>query len=104
MIIHNQSTRQPRRGKIVALVAFGLMALLGVVAISFDGGGMMSEKRHAQAVADAAALAAAADLYTYYWTNSGADPGGTAKASALQVASDNGYTNDGTTSIVTVNI
>jgi len=104
MILSHTRRRAPRRGKVVALVAFSLIGLLGVVAISFEGGGIVSERRHAQAVADAAALAAAADLYTFYWTNNGADPSGTASTSALQVASDNGYTNDGTHSKVTVNI
>jgi hypothetical protein len=62
----------------------------------------LSERRHAQATADAAALAAADDLYTNFRTNSGFDTGGTANNSALATAKANGYANDGTTSVVTV--
>ena len=57
-----------------------------------------------QDVADSAALAAAASLYTNYLTNNGADPSGTAKAAALAFAAANGCTNNGTTSVVMVNI
>jgi hypothetical protein len=81
-----------------------MTVLAGVLAITLDGGGLLAERRHAQSTADAAALAAAADLYANYKTNSGADTGGTAKASALSVANANGYSNDGTHSTVTVHI
>ena len=37
--------------------------VVGVVALGMDGGRMMEERRRGQATADAAALAAAADLY-----------------------------------------
>src|SRR5262249_36295909 len=69
-----------------------------VLAVTVDLGFLLVERRHAQATADAAALAAASDIYA----NNGST--GTASASALGVASANGYTNDGTTSNVTVNI
>jgi hypothetical protein len=85
-------------------VVLTLTALLSVTAISLDVGVLLAEKRHAQAVADAAALAGAIDLYTNYQANNGTDPNGNAKASALATAATNGYSNDGTTSIVTVNI
>lgn len=91
-----------RRGNMIVLIAVGLVAILGLVAISVDGGAMLSERRQAQAVADAAALAAASDLYDNYWINSGDDPNGTAAASAFKVAADNGYTNDKVTSKVEV--
>src|SRR5262245_49405023 len=90
-----------RRGAVAVLLAVSMIALLSVVALSLDGGSLLSERRHAQATADAAAMAAASDLYENFWTNNGLDPGGTAKASALQTAKANGYTNDGVTSIVT---
>jgi Flp pilus assembly protein TadG len=93
-----------RRGTVAVLVAVCLTVLLGVLAIGLDGGTLLTERRHTQAAADAAALAAACDLYDYYWTNSGTDPNGTAAASALGTAAANGYTNDGTNSVVTVNI
>jgi Flp pilus assembly protein TadG len=93
-----------RRGVVAVAGAVILVALLSVLALTLDGGVLMSERRHAQATVDAAALSAACDLYDYYWINSGADPGGTAKKSALATAASNGYTNDTTTSKVTVNI
>ncbi len=96
--------RALRRGTVAVLVAVCLTVILAVLAIALDGGGLLAERRHAQATADAAALAAACDLYENFWTNSGADPSGTAAASARTTAAANGYTNDGTTSVVTVNI
>src|SRR5205807_8502251 len=44
------------------------------------------------------------DLFQNSAVNGGSDPSGTAAASALATASANGYTNDGITSVVTVNI
>ncbi len=94
-----------RRGMVAVQVALSMTALMAVLALGVDGGLLFAERRHAQATADAAALAAASDLYAnWYPTNKGTDPSGTASASALGVASANGYTNDGTTSTVTVNI
>lgn len=95
---------QPRRGVVIVLVAICLMALLGIVAIALDGGLLLDDRRRLQSAADAAALAAAVDLYKHYTTNNGLDKDGTAKASALSIAALNGYNNDGTSNIVTVNI
>jgi hypothetical protein len=60
----------------------------------------LEERRRLQVVADAAALAAAADLYTNYWTNRGLDAQGTAQAAAQNMAAANGIP----ASAVTVNI
>jgi Flp pilus assembly protein TadG len=81
-----------------------LAVIFGVLAIGLDGGRLMEERRRVQSAADAAALAAAADLYQNFITNQGTDPNGTAQAAALQMATANGYNNDGVRSIVTVNI
>jgi hypothetical protein len=89
---------------VAILVALCLTALLGAVAIAVDGGVLMEERRHAQAAADAAALAAAADLFKHYRTGNGQDAGGTAKTSAVTTAAANGYNNDGNSSIITVKI
>jgi len=89
---------------VTAQVVMSLLALMPMLAVVADGGLLLVERRHAQATADAAALAAASDLYANWNTNHGTDPSGTALASAMGVASANGYTNDGTTSTVTVNI
>jgi Flp pilus assembly protein TadG len=86
------------------LVAVCLVALLGVAALAIDGGVLVDQRRRVQAAADAAALAAADDLYYRYQTGNGLDGAGTATASALSTAAANGYNNDGITSIVTVNI
>jgi hypothetical protein len=86
------------------LFAVFLVLILGVAALALDGGLMMSERRHAQSVSDSAALAAAYSLYTNAATNKGLDVGGKASGAALAIASGNGYSNDGVTSTVTVNI
>jgi hypothetical protein len=81
-----------------------LTALLGVVAITLDGGLLLDDRWRAQAAADSAALAAAADLYANFSQYQGLDKTGSATKSALSVAAANGFSNDGTTSTVTVNI
>lgn len=96
--------RAPRRGTVTVWVVACLSVLLGVAAIGMDGGRLLDERRHVQSGADAAALAAAADLYENYEANSGTDPTGTARAAALRLAAANGYANDGTNSVVTVSI
>jgi hypothetical protein len=98
------SWRRRRHGAAAAQVAVCLTVLLAVMAVALDGGMLYAERRHAQEVADAAALAAAADLFQHYWPNAGTDPNGTAVASALSTAAANGYSNDGTSSTVTVNL
>jgi hypothetical protein len=92
-----------RRGSVLPWVVVSLGVIVAVVALGLDGGRMMDERRHAQATADAAALAAAADLFKNYSQNQGLDPKGTAAAAADQVAAANGYANDGVTSLVVVN-
>jgi hypothetical protein len=93
----------PRRGAVVVMVAVSLVAVLAITAISIDGGRLLSDHRDVQAAADAAALAAASDLYENYWVNNGLDPSGTGVASAKATAAANGYT-DGVNATVTVNI
>ena len=93
-----------RRAVVVAFVALSLVGLVGVAAIAIDGGLLYLELRKTRAGADAAAMAAACDLYKNYPTNNGTDPSGSAKQAALDVASTNGFTNDTTTSTVVVNI
>jgi uncharacterized membrane protein len=89
---------------VTALTVLSLCVLLAVLALVLDGGGLLAERRHAQATADAAALAASADLLANYNSNAGLDPSGTAAASALAEAAANGYSNDGVTSVVTVHL
>jgi hypothetical protein len=96
------SPNNPRKGTVAVFTAISLTVVLMVVAVAVDAGMLFAEKRHAQAVADSAALAGAADLYKRYGTNGGQDPSGTAVASAKAIAADNGYADDGTTSVVDV--
>jgi carbon monoxide dehydrogenase subunit G len=93
-----------RRGAVAVLVAVCLVAIVGVVGLVLDGGMLRDQRRRVQASADAAALAAAYDLYWNYARYGGADIGGTAQQSAFTTAAANGHTNDGTVSVVTVNI
>ena len=95
---------QERRGATVVLVAVCLVAIVGVVALAIDGGVLLDKRRSVQAAADAAALAAATDLWDNFATNDGLDPNGTGKACALLTATANGFNNDGVASAVTVNI
>ena len=97
-------TSRKKRGIIAVLVAVSLIAILGIAALAIDAGRTLDNKRQLQAAADAAALAAADDLFTNYYANGGSDPSGTAKASALSSAAANGFSNDGVNSVVTVNI
>jgi hypothetical protein len=93
-----------RRGSVTVLIGVSLTAMLAVLAMALDGGLTLEKRRSVQAATDAAAMAAAADLWDHYWANSGLDPNGTAAASARTTAAANGFNNDGTTNTVTVNI
>lgn len=96
------SRKSSRRGAIVVLVAACLTVLLVCAAISLDGGGLLEQRRRAQATADAAAMAAAEDLFRNFPANKGLDPNGTAASRAQSIATANGFTNNGTNSVVTV--
>ncbi len=92
--------RPSRSGKVLVWVVLSLAVIVGIVAINLDGGRLLEERRRTQAAADAAALAAGADLYQNYWTNKGQDPDGTAQAAAVKSAAANGLP----AGAVTVNI
>ena len=98
-----------RRPAVIAAKAAILMpALVAVVALALDAGMIYDRERHAQAAADAAALAAAGDVYLTYTNTTaaddGRDPRGKAAATARAFAAANGYPDDGTTADVDVNI
>ena len=84
-------------------VALCLTLLLGMAALTIDGGMLVAERRHAQAAADAAALAGATELFRNYPTHHGVDVSGTAAASASAIATGN-YPDDSANLAVTVNI
>jgi hypothetical protein len=102
--MRNKSNTNCRRGAVAPFVALCLIALMSMVAIALDGGMLLDRRRSCQAAADAAALAAAEDLYYNWQGNRGMDTQKTAYQSALDTASANGFNNDGTSSIVTINI
>jgi hypothetical protein len=78
---------------VAVTTAVMMVVLLGITAIALDGGSLLAERRHAQGTADAAALAAAGELYKNWNTAKGVDNGG-ASAAAFAVAAANGYKND----------
>ncbi len=104
-MMSSRTTSANRRPGIVApMVAILLVPLLGIAVLVLDGGLLLADRARTQAAADAAALAAAIDLYQNYSTNQGKDPKGNAATSAKKTAQDNGFT-DGTGGVVvTVNI
>jgi hypothetical protein len=104
MLLRSPQSGARRRGISLVLVTVSIVAVLSVLALSLEGGLLLSERRHAQATADAASMAAAADFYWNWYTNFGTDPSGTAASSAYYTASQDGYTNDGVNTKVTVNI
>jgi hypothetical protein len=69
-----------------------MVALCVCISIVLEEGMMLSESRHAQSTADAAAMAGACVLYLDIKTTAGIDPA--AVTAALQMADDNGYHND----------
>lgn len=80
------------RGQALILIVFGIIALVGMTALTIDGGNAYSDRRNAQNTADTSALAAAlAKVKNQDYTNA-----------ALARAASNGYNNNGTSSIVQV--
>jgi Flp pilus assembly protein TadG len=93
-----------RWGTVAVLVSLCLIGMIGVIAIAVDGGVLLDDQHQLQAAADAAALAAATDLYVNYTTNQGADPNGKAAQSAQTTATANGFSNGTNGTTVTVHI
>jgi hypothetical protein len=93
-----------RRGTVAVTTAVCLVPLIGLMAFLLDGGILMAQQRQIQAASDASAQAAAVYLYNNYTTNLGLDPLGKAAALAQSYATTNGFSNDGVTNTVTVNI
>jgi len=56
------SKRGVETGQVIPIVALMMIAIVGMVALLIDGGSLMSDRRTAQAAADAAALAGARSL------------------------------------------
>jgi hypothetical protein len=86
-------TNHRRGGNVAALTAVSLVGLLGVAALTLDGGVLMDKRRSVQAAADAAALAGASDLYANWFTYYGKTdtPTGSGVKAAKAAAKANGY-------------
>lgn len=77
-----RQTKISERGQAIILIVASIVGLIGMTALTVDGGLAYSDHRHAQNAADTAALAAArANIHDEDW-----------KSSALDLASLNGYT------------
>jgi hypothetical protein len=102
--IHHGSER--RSGAIAVQFAVLLVILISVLAIAVDGGMLMSERRRAQATADAAAMAAACVLYENYpgYLQTGTFPITSAQQAAYDVASAAGIDHTAAGTTLTVNI
>ena len=96
-------SRPERPGNVCVLMAFCITILVGVAAVAIDGGAIMDDVQKVQAAADASALAAAEQIFRLWQTGNGLDVGSNAKNAALALAATNGYTNDGTDSVITPN-
>ncbi len=107
MVLHPRiRDRARRRGAVTVWLLVGLVVIIGIVAIGMDGGRMLDKRRHAQATADATALAGAASVFQIDITQYGNANGNkrtTAQTAGLAQAATNGFNNDGITSTVTVN-
>src|SRR5262245_1915989 len=103
-MVHCRNSRRCRPGIVVPAVVLLLIGLIGITALTIDGALLMTDRKRTQAAADAAALAAAIDLFENHDKNQGTDPAGTAADSAKKTATDNGYTNGVLGTTVTVNI
>jgi hypothetical protein len=99
-LTHLPPSHPRRTGKVIAWLVLSMAVIIGIVALTLDGGRMLEERRRVQAAADAAALAAGANLYSNWWSYQGLDHGGTAAAAAVSSAGANGFP----ASAVTVNV
>lgn len=102
MYLRNRSNCRP--GNVTVLVAVSLVALLGVLALSLDGGMLLDRRRDLQSTADAAALAGAGELFANADRDLGLDPQGVARAAATATATANGYTSEVNGAKLTINI
>lgn len=86
--------RSFEQGQALILIVFAIIALVGMTALTIDGGNAYSDRRNAQNAADSSALAAALA------NSRGNDP----TTAARSLASINGYNNNGTSNVVSVTI
>jgi hypothetical protein len=85
-------TNRFERGQALIVIALALVGLMGMAGLVIDGGNAFQDRQRAQNAVDAAALASARARIR------GEDMVGT----ALAIAAQNGYNNDGVTNIVSL--
>ena len=105
--MHNLNQSPPgsrRQGMIATYVAIAMLPILGVMALVIDIGMVRARHHHVQAASDAAALAAAVELFNNSTglNSSVPDPTGAARAAAVANLMANGYTD--TNSNIAINI
>jgi hypothetical protein len=84
--------RNPESGQSLALVAVGMIALVGILGLAVDTGYLRYVHREMQSAADAAAIAGAIDVTYGTWNTAG-----------LGAASENGFPNGGSTTVTMSN-
>ena len=85
MRIKDMRKNSNRRGAVLLLIAISMIALMGIMVMALDGGLLQRQRRIAQLAADAAAKAAAIEIYR--------DRTDSVVASAVSEATRNGFTN-----------
>ena len=88
------------RGQALVMIAFAILGLLALTALSIDGGNVYSDRRNAQNAADTAVLATALSMIRN--PDDASSDWVVSKQAGLNRAADNGYANDGTRSTVEV--
>lgn len=86
--------KRTEKGQALILIVLAIIGLVGMTALTVDGGMAYSDRRSAQNAADSAALAAALAY----------GRGQDTTAIAQTVATSNGYDNNGSTNIVSVSV
>lgn len=81
----SKSIHKRRRGTVAAMTALLMPVVVGAMAVTLDGGLLYLQRRQAQSIADAAALAGAYSLYN-------GNNYSTAQSAAISIASQNGIT------------
>jgi len=89
-------TYKPQRGQALVLIVFAIVGLIAMVGLAVDSGNSFADRRNAQSAADNAAIAAALQKVQ-------AVPTGWQLA-ATNMATSNGYTDDGGIGITTVDV
>ncbi len=84
--------KRDERGQALLLIVFVIIGLVAMTGLAVDGGRVFLDRRRAQTAADAAALGASlARIHAADWVNS-----------ALAIADQNGFNNDGITNSIVV--